>query len=74
MIGAYPEDHFGNHVRVFNLPKIKEICQQTGFHLMEVYGIPKLESCGKVLDRSLAAVGKIFPSFSKLLLVTARKG
>jgi len=73
MIGAYPEDHFGDHVRVFNLPKIREICRNTGFDLVDVCGIPKLESWGKLLDHSLGVVGKILPSFSKLLVVTARK-
>ncbi len=73
MIGAYPEDHFGDHVRVFNVSKIRELCKQTGFRLVDVYGIPKLGSWGRLLDQSVGVVGKILPSFSKLLMVTAKK-
>lgn len=73
MVGAYPEDHFGAHVRVFNLSKIKELCHQTGFVLVDVCGVPSLESRGRLIDGSLGFVGKILPSFSKLLMVTAQK-
>jgi SAM-dependent methyltransferase len=73
MVGAYPEDHFGDHIRVFNLSKIKEICRQTGFQLVDVSGIPKLESWGKWVDQSLGIVGRLLPSFSKVLMVTAKK-
>ena len=73
MVGAYPEDHFGDHIRLFNRSKIKEICRQTGFQLVDVSGIPKLESWGKWVDHSLGIVGKILPGFSKMLMVTAKK-
>lgn len=73
MSGAYPEDHFGSHIRLFNLSKIKEICHQTGFELVDICGIPHLESWGKWADQSLGVVGKLLPSFSKLLMVTAQK-
>lgn len=73
MAGAYPEDHFGDHVRVFNLSKIQELCRRTGFKLIDVSGIPNLESHGRLIDGTLAWFGKVLPSLSKLLMVTAQK-
>ncbi len=73
MTGAYPEDHFGEHVRVFNISKIRELCNQTGFEVVDICGVLNLESRGKWIDTSLAWLGKIFPAFSKMLMVTARK-
>jgi 2-polyprenyl-3-methyl-5-hydroxy-6-metoxy-1,4-benzoquinol methylase len=73
MAGAYPEDHFGSHVRVFNLAKVRELCIQTGFEIIDIAGIPTLESRGKWIDAPLSWMGKVFPSFSKLLMVTAQK-
>lgn len=73
MAGAYPEDHFGSNVRIFNLQKIRELAAQTGFHLVDVSGVPTLGSLGKWLDTPISWVGKVFPSFSKLLMVSAKK-
>ena len=73
MVGAYPEDHFGKQVRVFNLKKIRELCDQTGLEVTDMSGILNLETHGKWIDSPLFWVGKKFPSFSKLLMVTARK-
>lgn len=73
MTGAYPEDHFGGHVRIFNLEKIKELCSQTGFVIEEVRGIPLLSSHGKLWDESMKWTGKLLPGFSKILMVRARK-
>jgi methionine biosynthesis protein MetW len=73
MMGAYPEDHFGENVRVFNLPKIEELCRQTGFKLEDVSGVPGLQEHGKLVDLSLGWVGKFLPSWTKLLMVSARK-
>ncbi len=73
MVGAYPEDHFGESVRVFNLSKIRELCKQTGFEILDLSGIPSIESWGKWIDTPLALFGKVVPSLSKLLMVTARK-
>lgn len=72
-VGAYPEDHFGEYVRVFNLSKIRELCDQSGFELLDVSGIPMMESWGKLFDTSLGLIGKALPSLSKLLMVTAQK-
>ena len=73
MAGAYPEDHFGANVRVFNLPKIRELCFQTNFEVMDVAGLTTLDSMGKWIDGSLGLFGKLLPSFSKILMVTAQR-
>jgi len=73
MAGAYPEDHFGAHVRVFNLPKIRELCIETGFGIRDVAGVTSLDSRGKWIDGPMGLLGKLLPSFSKILLITAQK-
>jgi len=73
MVGAYPEDHFGDHVRVFNLGKIRELCEQTGFVVDEVRGIPTLMPKGRLLDLPLRMAGRVAPSLAKLLIIKARK-
>ena len=73
MVGAYPEDHFGEHVRVLNLKKIRELCRQTGFVLEDIAGIPSLEAHGRLVDTSLEWVGRLLPSFSKMLMISARR-
>lgn len=73
MAGAYPEDHFGEHVRVFNLPKIEELCRRTGFRIEEVRGIPTLEPKGRLIDAPLSLAARVLPTLSKLLIVRARK-
>ena len=73
MVGAYPEDHYGDHVRIFNLEKIEELCHQTGFKVEDVSGAPGLEEAGLGLDRPLAWFSKVMPRWSKLLMVTARR-
>ena len=70
--GAYPEDHFGDHVRIFNLQKIEELCEQTGFQVIDISGIPLLEPHGKWVETPLSWFGKVLPSFSKILMVTAQ--
>lgn len=73
MAGAFPEDHFGDHIRQFNLDKLRELCERSGFELEETFGVPVLQSQGRWIDLGLAALGKAFPEFSKLLIVRARK-
>ncbi|MBI2712655.1 MAG: methyltransferase domain-containing protein [Bdellovibrio sp.] len=73
MIGAYPEDHFGDHVRIFNLEKIEELCFQTGFKVEDVSGAPGLYEAGHGLDKPLGWMSKLLPRWSKLLMVTARR-
>jgi 2-polyprenyl-3-methyl-5-hydroxy-6-metoxy-1,4-benzoquinol methylase len=68
MAGAYPEDHYGNHIRIFNQAKIRELCRQTGFEIRETRGVPALQSLGKLLDLPLGLVGRLAPSLSKLLM------
>jgi len=73
MMGAYPEDHFGEHIRTFNLGKVYELCRQTGFHIDEVRGIPFLQPKGKLIDIPAEWVGRALPRLSKLLMVKARR-
>ena len=72
-VGAYPEDHFGEHVRVFNRAKLNELLQQCGFQIREVRGIPTLRSRGRWLDRGLGWVGRVWPDGSQLLVVRAER-
>ncbi len=71
--GAYPEDHHGDQVRVFNMKKLEELCHQSKFKVMEVQGILDLETHGKWIDFSLGLMGKAFPGFSKVLMGIAQK-
>ena len=73
MAGAYPEDHWGGHIRVFNLEKIEELCGQTGFMIEKVGGIPALASHGGLWDRSMGWAGRFLPSLSKILMIKARR-
>jgi methionine biosynthesis protein MetW len=73
MVGAYPEDHYGEHIRVFNLRKIRELCTETGFAIEDVRGIPTLEPKGRWLDGVLRAGSRVFPGLSKLLIIKARR-
>ena len=72
MAGAYPEDHFGSQVRVFNLRKVRELCRQTGFDLEEVRGVFTLEQHSKWVDAPLELAARMAPTFSKLLVVKAK--
>lgn len=73
MVGAYPEDHFGDHIRIFNVSKIRELCSQTGFEVREIRGIPTLQPKSGIVDRPLGLAARAFPSLAKLLIVKARK-
>jgi methionine biosynthesis protein MetW len=73
MTGAYPEDHFGNRVRVFNLPKIRELCQQTGFELKDVRGVFTMEKRARWIDTPLRIAARVAPTLSKLLIIKAQK-
>jgi SAM-dependent methyltransferase len=72
-LGAYLEDHFGSHVRVFNLAKLKELCFETDFEIRDVAGVAALDARGWWWDMPMGLVGRCFPSFSKLILITAQK-
>ena len=71
--GAFPEDHFGERIRVFNIPKIRELCARSGFELEEVVGVPSIVSRGRWMDLGLRAVGRMLPGLSGLLIVKARR-
>ncbi|MGK5081855.1 methyltransferase domain-containing protein [Bdellovibrionota bacterium FG-1] len=73
MVGAYPEDHSGSHVRVFNRAKIGELCLQTGFELTDVSGVFAFEKRARWIDRSLKIAARVAPSLSKMLIFKAQK-
>jgi len=73
MAGAYPEDHFGEHIRQFNVGKLRELCERSGLTLDDVRGIPALSHKGRALDLPLSVFGRLAPSLSKLLVARARK-
>jgi methionine biosynthesis protein MetW len=73
MTGAYPEDHFGSHVRVFNVSKVRELCLQTGFELSDVRGVFTLERRARWIDAPLTVAARVAPTLSKLLIFKAEK-
>ena len=73
MVGAYPEDHFGDHVRIFNVSKVREICRETGFDLRDVRGVFNLERRAKWIETPLKVAARMAPSLSKLLMFKAQK-
>lgn len=68
--GAFPDDHNGRRIRVFNIQKIREICSHTGFQIQRISAAPKSasESLGSRFSRPLA---KLVPGLGELLLVRA---
>jgi methionine biosynthesis protein MetW len=82
--GAYPEDHHGSSIRVFNLAKLGELCARTGFELVETRGIflPFVRPLGtpglltrtldRTVTRTLSVAARLAPGLSQLLLVHAR--
>ena len=73
MFGAYPEDHFGSSVRIFNVRKIRELCEQTDFEIKEVRGVFALSQRTRWVDAGLRVAARVAPSFSKLLIFRAVK-
>ena len=69
--GAFPEDHQGDRIRVFNIDKLQELCARAGLKMEKVVGLPSLESKGRWLDLGLRGVGRVLPGLSKMLLVRA---
>ena len=65
-LGAYPEDHFGQNIRVFNQAKVRELCLQTGFTVEEIQGIDPTRTGFTRLASKWA------PGLSNQLLVQAR--
>ncbi len=73
MTGAYPEDHFGDHLRFFNIRKLRELCAQTGFQVDEIRGAATFAPKGRLVDKPLSLVAKAAPSLAKFLMVRASK-
>lgn len=73
LMGAYPDDHYGGHIRVFNLSKVEEICSQTGFKVVDVVGVPSLEK-ESVRYRMLQPLVRAVPQLGELLVIKASRG
>jgi SAM-dependent methyltransferase len=77
VVGAYPEDHHGEKIRLFNIAKIRELCERTGFAVERIEGVSFLDERPGLTRRvgraPVAVAGRWLPSLSKLLLVKARK-
>lgn len=71
-LGAYPDDHNGGRIRVFNLEKARELCQHTGFKVEDVLGVPTFER-GARGYYWLRPVVKVLPQLGELLIVKARR-
>jgi len=70
-LGAYPEDHGGGHLRVFNLEKLKELCAEAGFEVQIAQGLPYLHGHDRWLDRPVQWAARIAPGLAPWLVVTA---
>lgn len=71
-LGAYPDDHFGENIRVFNLEKVRELCLHTGFRVVDVVGVPAL-AAGSLTYRFLRPLVAVAPQLGELLVVKARR-
>ena len=71
-LGAFPDDHFGEHIRVFNLQKIQELCAHTGFKVQEVIGVPAVAR-QTLRYRLLQPLVKALPQLGELLIVKAKR-
>lgn len=77
-LGAYPEDHYGQNIRIFNESKLRELCLQTGFDIEAIYGVfwskfNQNRNQSKFLEYSTQWISRKFSAFSKNLVVQARK-
>lgn len=77
-VGAYAEDHFGQHIRIFNEEKVRELCSQTGFQVDQIRGIfsTRWSFTGvraKMWNTSAEVVSRWAHRLSKTLVIQARK-
>jgi 2-polyprenyl-6-hydroxyphenyl methylase/3-demethylubiquinone-9 3-methyltransferase len=72
-LGAYPEDHHGDQVRVFNLAKLRELAERSGFAIERVRGVPTLRAPGAWARPAWKAWSRWWPQGARLLLARARK-
>jgi methionine biosynthesis protein MetW len=68
LTGAFPEDHNGKNIRVFNISKIKELCRHTGFQVMDIVGI-SATSRESIQYRVLQPLVRFVPQLGELLIV-----
>jgi methionine biosynthesis protein MetW len=72
LLGAFPEDHFGEHIRVFNLDKIHELADHVGFSVAHAQGIAGLTR-RSLQYRLFAPLVRLRPSLGELLVVKLRR-
>ncbi len=78
-LGAYPEDHGGGQVRLWNLEKLRELLSIGAFELAEVRGArangarSAAKGLGHGVSQALTGLVTKAPSMSPILLVKARK-
>lgn len=68
--GAYPEDHHGTQWRIYNLRKIEELCERSGFEIQEVCGF--WEGSGSAA-RLGNWVGRRRPDLATVIAVRAKR-
>lgn len=66
-LGAYPEDHFGDRIRLFNLPKLRELCRAAGLRIQVARGF------GEDAKRWSPPFGRILSSWADVIGVLAGK-
>jgi methionine biosynthesis protein MetW len=64
-LGTYPEDHHGDHIRIFNKKTITELLNKTGFSVTDMWG-----SCDA---EALVPICRHFPVLAEYLLVCGKK-
>lgn len=82
MLAAFPDEPNGRQIRVFNLPKLFELCRYTGFNIQEALGFTSFDqelmrkSLQPVLRRMqplLIPILRLVPQWSDLILIKATK-
>jgi 2-polyprenyl-6-hydroxyphenyl methylase/3-demethylubiquinone-9 3-methyltransferase len=69
--GAYPEDHHGARIRVFNAEKVRELCAHSGLELADMRGVFNLERRARWIEAPLRLAARVAPQLSKLLIFKA---
>lgn len=64
-LGTYPNDEFGDHIRIFNVPTLNSLLSRTGFHTCSIVGISR--------DGKLIWLKRRYPNLSDILLFKAKK-
>lgn len=71
-VGAFPDDHYGENIRIFNLDKARELCHYAGFRVVDVVGVPAL-AAGTMSYALLRPLVAVAPQLGELIVVKARR-